>query len=40
MLLLYAISVALCWLLTRKFFFGVVLAVVVDVALFAVASLF
>jgi hypothetical protein len=40
MLFLYSATVLLCWFITRKFFFGVLLAVVVDVALFCLVSLF
>jgi hypothetical protein len=32
--LLYSLSVLLCWFLTRKLLFGILLAVVVDFALY------
>jgi hypothetical protein len=34
--LLYSATVLLCWFLTRKLFLGVLMALAVDVALYAV----
>jgi hypothetical protein len=34
--LLYSLSVLLCWFLTKKLLFGVLMAVAVDVALYAI----
>ncbi len=37
--LLYSATVLVCWFVTRKFLVGVLLAVVVDVALYCLVSL-
>jgi len=38
--LLYTVTVLFCWSITRKLLLRVLLAVVVDVALYSLASLF